>query len=68
MPQRLLIGIVLQRLPVGIRDDELDALEAHESHAVHGIAAAATHADHLDTRTGAILVRQLQSQRVLSHV
>jgi hypothetical protein len=52
-------GVVLQRLRVGIRDDELDALEADERHPVDRIAAAAANADHLDARTRAIFISQL---------
>ena len=43
-------GFELQRLQVGVGDDELDAVEPGLHHAVHGIAAAAAHADHLDAR------------------
>jgi hypothetical protein len=41
---------VVERLQIGVGDDELDALQPHFDHAVDGVAAAAAHADHLDLR------------------
>jgi hypothetical protein len=61
-------GVVLQRLPIGIGDDELDAFESHERHAVDGVAPASADADDLDARTRAIVIGKLQSQRVVSHI
>ena len=53
-------GVVLQRLLVGVRDDELDAAQSGERHAIDGIAAAAADANHLDAGTGAddVLVQE----------
>ena len=42
--------VVVERLHVGVGDDELDAAEADVHHAVDGVAAAAADADHLDLR------------------
>ena len=55
--------IQLQRLQVGVGDDELDAVEPGRHHAVDGVAAAAADADDLDARAGAALFRELQPQR-----
>ena len=59
-----LIGaaLFLQRLQVGVGDDELDAVEAGAHHAVDGVAAAAADADHLDAgaRTGLLVEPQPQ--------
>ena len=38
----------VERLPIGVGRDELDAVEAHPDHRVDGVAAAAADADHLD--------------------
>ena len=48
-------GVELERLQVGVGDDELDAVEAGRDHAVDGVAAAAADADHLDAGAGAVL-------------
>ena len=55
-------ALLLQRLQVGVGDDELDAVEAGLHHAVDGVAAAAADADHLDARAGAALVVEPQPQ------
>ena len=63
----------LERLQVGVGDDELDAVEADAHHAVDGVAAAAADADHLDPRARRRLSsssrsrrRRLRSRRVAS--
>ena len=56
-------GVQLQRLQVGVGDDELDAVEPGRDHAVDGVAAAAADADDLDARAGASLLVELQAQR-----
>ena len=38
----------VQRLQIGVGDDELDAFHSGLNHAVDGVGAAAAHADHLD--------------------
>jgi hypothetical protein len=55
-------GVRLQRLQVGVGDDELDTVEAGLYHAADGVAATTAHPDHLDTRAGAPLLLQHQSQ------
>ena len=55
-------GIELQRLQVGVDDDELDAVEAGGDHAVDGVAAAAADADDLDPGAGADLGIERQTQ------
>ena len=40
--------VVLERLQIGVGDDELDAVEASVDHAIDSIAAASADADHLD--------------------
>src|SRR5205807_10306674 len=49
--------VVLERLQIGVGDDELDAVEAGVDHAVDRIAAASADADHLDAgaRAGRLL-------------
>jgi hypothetical protein len=48
--------VALERLQVGIGDDELHAVEACSHHPIHGVAAAAADADHLDPRAGVRLL------------
>ena len=55
-------GFDLQRLQVGVGDDELDAVEAALHHARDGVAAAAADADDLDARAGAALLVEPQPQ------
>ena len=55
-------ALSLQRLQVGVGDDELDAVEAGLHHAVDGVAAAAADADHLDARAGVRLFVEAQPQ------
>ena len=55
-------GVHLQRLQVGVRDDELDALEAALHHARDGVAAAAADAHHLDARACAAILIEPQPQ------
>ena len=40
--------VVIQRLHIGVGDDELHAAEADLDHAIHGVAAATADAHHLD--------------------
>ena len=56
--------VVIERLHVGVGDDELDAAEAHLDHAVHGVAASASDADDLDGGRATALWIQRQSQLV----
>ena len=51
-------GVGLQRLQVGVGDDELDAVEPGAHHPVDGVAAAAADADHLDAGAGAAPLRR----------
>ena len=63
-------GVELQRLQVGVGDDELDAVESGLHHAVDGIAAAAADAHHLDAGARPSLFVELQPQRgrvLISH-
>ncbi len=68
--------VVLERLDVGVGDDELDAAESDRDHPVDGVAAAAADADHLDLRAAPRLRVERQPQPVgilvagiaLSHV
>ena len=55
-------ALFLQRLHVGIGDDELDAVESDARHAVDGVAAAAADADHLDAGAHPDLFLELQSE------
>ena len=55
-------ALMLQRLQVGVGDDELDAVEAGAHHPVDGVAAAAADADHLDAGAGDALVVEPQPQ------
>ena len=55
-------SVVLERLHVGVRDDELDALEAGARHAVHGVAAPAADADDLDACAGFTLLFEPQPE------
>ena len=52
----------LQRLQVGVGDDELDALEAALHHARDGVAAAAADAHDLDAGAGAAILVEPQPQ------
>ena len=54
----------LQRLQVGVGDDELDAVESGLHHAVDGVAAAAADADHLDARAGVLALRRAAAAAV----
>jgi hypothetical protein len=61
--------VVVERLHVGVGDDELHAAEAHFDHPVHGVAAAAAHANHLDVGRAPALRIERQSQLLrLFHV
>src|SRR5207247_10493821 len=53
----------LQRLQIGVHDDELDAVEARLDHAIDGVAAASAHPDHLDPRARPAFLIELQPQR-----
>ena len=59
--------VPLQRLCVGVGDDELDTLQADLHHPVDGVAAAAADSDHFDTRAGADILGQPQTQRGFTH-
>ena len=52
----------MQRLQIGVRDDELDALEAALHHARDGVAAAAADANDLDASAGAALFGEPEPQ------
>ena len=54
--------VELQRLQIGVGDDELDALEAGLNHPVDGVPAAATDADDFDPGAGPGFVGQLQAE------
>ena len=55
-------GIRVERLQVGVGDDEFDTVEARLHHPAHGVAAAAAHSDHLDARARAPLLVQHEPQ------
>jgi hypothetical protein len=55
-------GVGVERLAIGVRDDELDAVESGLHHPVDGVAAAAADPDHLDPGAGAALFVEPQSQ------
>src|SRR4029079_13571419 len=56
-------GIAIQRLGVGIHDDELHALEAEVDHRIDRVAAGAPAADHLDASlVFLLLVRELDRE------
>ena len=57
--------VVLERLQIGVGDDELDAAEAGLHHAIDGVAAAAADADHLDARAGAASSSSVRRKLVL---
>jgi hypothetical protein len=53
-------GVRVERLRVGVDDDELDPFEAEVDHRVDGVSAGAAAADHLDARLVLLgLVREL---------
>ena len=56
-------GVRVERLSVGVDDDELDPFEAEVDHRVHGVAAGAADADDLDARLVLLLlVRELDRE------
>ena len=55
-------GIALERLQVGIGDDELDTVEPRSDHAVDGVAAAAADANHLDPRARVRLLVEAEAK------
>ena len=59
--------IALQRLRVGVRDDELHALHALRDHVVDRVAAAAAHADHLDDRFLRLCIDEFDHLHLLVH-
>ena len=55
--------VLVQRLQVGVGDDELDAVEACLHHAVHGVAAAPADTNDLDAGPRTARCVQFQAQR-----
>ena len=56
--------IVIERLHVGVGDNELDTTQADLHHAIDGVAPATTHTDDFDLGPVAMLWRQRQSERI----
>ena len=55
-------GVHVQRLHVGVGDDELDSFQSDSHHPVDRVAAATADAHHLDSRARPALISQLQTQ------
>src|SRR4029077_3757476 len=57
-------AVEVERLHVGVRDDELDSLESRGHHSIDGVASATAHTDDLDPCSGPPRFVELQPQCV----